>query len=319
MQTAPDQPPRSPLRYALAPLFLLLAAGAVLLHRSLQPEEAAGVLSSVTAETLRGVGKQPAGPQPNPNRLIVTTDASGPASAQAEQSAVIAGGRVDMRFTSGSTTIEVVEFPDSSTAAAYRYTAGRSSWARTVEVDLPRYSIPADPSPDAGRRQLAESTPWGIRKVYEGQGEGQGVPDASYFPSEVTHPVCIIDSGYAITHPDLPDATAADPSQANPAGRFYFGADICAHGTHVAGTIAAIGGNGEGVVGVYPGAPDLEIVKVFGASDLTSDENSCNWAYSSTILAAVQHCVDSGAKIVSSERVDPHRPELDAGLQTSPP
>ena len=43
-----------------------------------------------------------------------------------------------------------------------------------IEVDLPRYSIPADPSPDAGRRQLAESTPWGIRKVYEGQGEGQG-------------------------------------------------------------------------------------------------------------------------------------------------
>ena len=157
------------------------------------------------------------------------------------------------------------------------------------------------------------------------------VPNASFFPSAVTHPLCIIDSGYLLAHPDLPsDATAADPSQADPNGAMYFGDDICNHGTHalsaalspaippprrlsvrplyptlppsvppgthVAGTIAAVGGNGEGVVGVYPGAPDLKIVKVF--------ENSydCGWTYASTLVDAAQRCVDSGAKILSSER-----------------
>ena len=79
-------------------------------------------------------------------------------------------------------------------------------------------------------------------------------------------------------------------------------------GTHVAGTIAAIGGNGEGVVGVYPGAPDLKIVKVFGQAGLLDDPSTpfqneaCGWTWSSSLVEAVQRCVDSGAKIVSSER-----------------
>ena len=67
----------------------------------------------------------------------------------------------------------------------------------------------------------------------------EAVPNASFFPSAVTHPLCIIDSGYLLAHPDLPsDATAADPLQADRAGTRYFGGDICNHGTHVAGILA---------------------------------------------------------------------------------
>ena len=62
------------------------------------------------------------------------------------------------------------------------------------------------------------------------------------------------------------------------------------------------------MVGVYPGAPDLKIVKVFGEVGLLDDpstpdeDEACGWTYASQLVDAVQRCVDSGAKIVSSER-----------------
>ena len=63
------------------------------------------------------------------------------------------------------------------------------------------------------------------------------------------------------------------------------------HGTHVAGTIAAIDQVGEGVVGVLPNKNlNLYIVKVFDASGSTS---------SSTVAKAMLRCNKAGAKIVS--------------------
>lgn len=51
-------------------------------------------------------------------------------------------------------------------------------------------------------------------------------------------------------------------------------------GTHVAGTIAALGGNGKGVVGVVGnGNLNLHIVRVFGDNGF--------WAWTSTLIAAV--------------------------------
>jgi len=131
----------------------------------------------------------------------------------------------------------------------------------------------------------AEEIPYGIEKVFE----GQGIPPANYWP-DITHPICIIDSGYELDHPDLPDnAVAADPSQED---KYSF--DGCGHGTHVAGTVGATGGNNQGVVGVFPGAPGMQIVKVFGGSG-----SGCGWSYSSGLIAAANHCRDKGAKIIS--------------------
>ena len=249
------------------------------------------------------------------------------------------GGNVTMTIRAAHNTFTVVEVADPNEARLFKEQAERSGLR--VEEDQRRYP---GPSSAATRTQpLAEETPWGIERVYNG-----AVPNASFFPSAVTHPLCIIDSGYLLTHPDLPsDATAADPLQADPAGTMYFGDDICNHGTHVlilsaalsaasilcppslrrpldptlhhsttsspppspppsvppgthvAGTIAAIGGDGEGVVGVFPGAPGLKIVKVFGEAGQLDD---CGWTWASQLVDAVQRCVDSGAKIVSSER-----------------
>ncbi|HVF35391.1 MAG TPA: S8 family serine peptidase, partial [Candidatus Saccharimonadia bacterium] len=68
--------------------------------------------------------------------------------------------------------------------------------------------------------------------------------------------------------------------------------DSCGHGSHVAGTIDAVGGNGKGVIGVSPGKASLHIVKVF-------DGTSCGWSYASTLINAAQNCQNAGAKIIS--------------------
>jgi subtilisin family serine protease len=67
--------------------------------------------------------------------------------------------------------------------------------------------------------------------------------------------------------------------------------DENSHGTHVAGTVAALGGNGVGVVGVVAtGTLPLFIAKVFDASGS---------ALGSAIIDGVRKCSRAGAKIIS--------------------
>lgn len=100
--------------------------------------------------------------------------------------------------------------------------------------------------------------------------------------------VCIIDSGYYSEHVDLPSESNVTGSTLNLA----WNADGCGHGTHVAGTVAAIGNNNEGVVGVNPsGDINLHIVRVFG--------DDCSWSYASDLVHALDECVNSGSRVVS--------------------
>jgi len=132
----------------------------------------------------------------------------------------------------------------------------------------------------------AQETPWGINKVFLKNGS----PDIpSTMPTEVKT-VCIIDSGYQRSHPDLVDtATAADSSQASPNSSLYYGTDGCKHGTHVAGTVVG-SDNDQGVIGVFPGA-SVKVVRTFG--------DNCQYAYVSQLLSAIDKCADVGADIVS--------------------
>ncbi len=102
--------------------------------------------------------------------------------------------------------------------------------------------------------------------------------------------VCIIDSGIDRAHEDLV-ANSANLSGQYDAGTGNWYTDENHHGTHVAGTIAAVNNSGTGVVGVNPNRTlKLHIVKVFGAS---------GWAYSSSLASAANQCGAAGANVIS--------------------
>jgi subtilisin family serine protease len=93
-----------------------------------------------------------------------------------------------------------------------------------------------------GGVQPAQETPWGIARV----GGGAAGTFATAW---------VIDSGIDLTHPDLRVDTARSRSflsnDTSPN-------DLNGHGTHVAGTIAALD-NTIGVIGVAPGAPVVAV------------------------------------------------------------
>ena len=99
--------------------------------------------------------------------------------------------------------------------------------------------------------------------------------------------LCIVDSGYDITHEDLQKTNV---SGANLTRSGDWNTDESSHGTHVAGTVAALN-NATGVLGVVgSGQMNLHIAKVFDASGS---------ARSSVIMKAVQSCADAGANVIS--------------------
>lgn len=153
-----------------------------------------------------------------------------------------------------------------------------------IEVDHPQYPM--------GRARaksvtLAETVPYGIPMV-----QADLVSDAS----AGSRKLCIIDSGIDGTHPDLQGLPIAGENFTTSG---TWDSDESAHGTHVAGTIAAVGGNGLGVVGVAPNRQlNLYIAKVFDASGSTS---------SSTVAKAMLACARNGANVVSMSLGGPGR------------
>ena len=100
--------------------------------------------------------------------------------------------------------------------------------------------------------------------------------------------VCVIDSGYDLSHEDL-QKTGVTGQNFTTEGAWS--TDENQHGTHVTGTIAALGGNGVGVVGVVPGGNlNIYVAKVF---------DSTGSAASSTIMKGVRACKRAGANVVN--------------------
>ncbi|RJG15382.1 S8 family serine peptidase [Massilia cavernae] len=147
-----------------------------------------------------------------------------------------------------------------------------------VEEDVKRYALAAA-TPSRPPYVAGQLVPYGIHMVQADQ-----LPDTY----AANRKLCIIDSGYDLNHEDLSGNTVTgsyDP------GTGWWYSDENHHGTHVAGTIAAIDNSGTGVVGVNLNRRlQLHIVKVFGAD---------GWAYSSTLAAAVDECAAAGSNVVS--------------------
>ena len=134
-----------------------------------------------------------------------------------------------------------------------------------IERDLPRYP-------------MAQQVPYGYTMVQADQVSDQ-------FASNQT--VCVIDSGLGLPHEDFNDANITGSNDIGTGNWFDAGGP---HGTHVAGTIAAMN-NDVGVVGVLPnGNVKLHIVKVFNAE---------GWGYSSTLAQAVDTCAQNGATVIN--------------------
>lgn len=158
-----------------------------------------------------------------------------------------------------------------------------------IEEDAIRFPIGIEPSQPASPSPLftGQVVPYGIdmvqaRDVWDV--DRNGVVDTGA-PTGSNRTLCIIDSGLYTGHEDFQGLTASGY-----AGNLPWNADGFGHGSHVAGTIAAVN-NTLGVIGVTPGTVKLYIVRVFG------DDGA--WAYSSTLIDAANRCASAGANIIS--------------------
>jgi subtilisin family serine protease len=148
-----------------------------------------------------------------------------------------------------------------------------------VEEDVLRKAFalttPSTGTPYASGQQV----PYGIKMVQA---------DVLTDTNAANRKVCIIDSGIDRSHEDLAGNNLTGEYDA---GTGWWYTDENHHGTHVAGTIAAVNNSGVGVVGVNPNKQlKIHIVKVFGAD---------GWAYSSSLTTAANKCGAAGANVIS--------------------
>ncbi|AUC14306.1 hypothetical protein BTO06_03735 [Tenacibaculum sp. SZ-18] len=130
-------------------------------------------------------------------------------------------------------------------------------------VELPKFKIEGTLQ-HSDAQKMAQQTPCGVSRAggfANGSGKNQWI--------------WVIDSGIDLDHPDLNVVTNSTYARSFVGGSAN---DCNGHGTHVAGTAAAIN-NGTGVVGVSAGASVVP-VRVFGCSGGSS---------TSTILAGINH------------------------------
>jgi subtilisin family serine protease len=155
-----------------------------------------------------------------------------------------------------------------------------------IEEDAPRYFVSTIPSsPAAIEAAGSQVVPYGIDMV-----QARDVWDANRddvidtgAPTGSNRKICIIDSGLYTAHEDITGVNVTGYST-------NWNSDGLGHGTHVAGTIAAMN-NALGVVGVTPGTVNLYIVRVFG--------DAGEWIYASTLIDAANKCYAAGANIIS--------------------
>ncbi|WP_455352107.1 PKD domain-containing protein [Streptomyces sp. SYSU K217416] len=134
--------------------------------------------------------------------------------------------------------------------------------ALEVHVAANRAYLNAD-----GPSAAAQEIPTGIRRIFADQNPNLDIDGQDDVRMDVD--IAITDSGIDFDHPDLNVASRTDCTSGT--CRENQGDDGNGHGSHVAGTAAAID-NGTGVVGVAPGAR-LHAVKVLG------DNNQGQWSW----------------------------------------
>ncbi|MEW6459330.1 MAG: S8 family serine peptidase [Bacillota bacterium] len=148
-----------------------------------------------------------------------------------------------------------------------------------VEYAQPNYiyRIAADPNDPLWDQQ------WGlINTVYGVQAEEAW----NYTKGSSSVVVAVIDTGVDLTHPDLAERLVAGYDFVN---NDDDPTDDHGHGTHVAGIIAAVAGNSEGIAGA---APNVKIMPLKAGDAL-------GFFTTTDIVEAINYAKQNGAKIVN--------------------
>jgi len=204
-------------------------------------------------------------------RYIVEFKPGSAAEAGARSAISGAGGRVLLDLAEVSAV--AVDLPHKAVAALQR-----SGHIASVSEDSPRYMY-ALVDPSGPPYQLGQGVPYGIKAVQADQ-----LTDAF----DGNRKICIIDSGIDAVHEDLAGNVL---SGENLTTSGTWDTDEAHHGTHVAGTIAAVDQPNIGVVGINPHMKlNIRIEKVFDASGS---------APTSTIIKAMLGCMKAKANIVT--------------------
>jgi len=190
-----------------------------------------------------------AAPAEREDFLIGFHAAPGPAEQALVQGA---GGEIYREFS----IVNVIAARMTPQAA---YGLGRSAGVAYVELDGPVYA-------------LDQTVPWGIDRVF-------GDESYSFETWGITRgggvAVAILDTGIDENHEDLPDLLGG----VNTIDDTHWGSDGRGHGTHVAGTVAALDNN-LGVVGVGPeiGLYSVKVLDDGGGGTVESVVGGIEWA-----------------------------------------
>jgi len=97
--------------------------------------------------------------------------------------------------------------------------------------------------------------------------------------------IAVLDTGIDPQHEDLADKVVGSMNFTDSPTT----ADLCGHGTHIAGTIAANANNSLGIAGVVP---DCRLVNV----KVVNDDGICD---SSTVAKGIVWAANNGAKVIN--------------------
>jgi type VII secretion-associated serine protease mycosin len=231
---------------------------------------AAGALAGVAAFALPHQATT-ATWQPVPYGLAETPAQLLPANVTTDMPVRVVGTTLD---GSGKPVVTVHTATDKATATALVQTAQHAQNAVAVELDAPMTALDLGSGGDPYRAQQWDLTKLKVTDAWT-KSTGAGVT------------VAVIDTGVDAGHPDL-------------AGQILTGYDVITgttgaatdpngHGTHVAGTIAALTGNNVGVGSVAPNARILPI-RVLGAN---------GGGYMSDAATGIVYAADHGANVIN--------------------
>jgi subtilisin len=179
---------------------------------------------------------------------------------------------------------------------------------KKLRVEIPDLSVTEDieihivakPGPSVPPTPPPQSIPWGISAI--------GAIQAHLFTRGLGVTVCVVDTGVDKTHPDLAANIVGGRNFVVMKGYLDSSkyTDDNGHGTHVAGTIAALDNN-IGVVGVAP------LAKIYAVKVL----NSRGSGNLSDVADGVKACVTAGAQVINMSLGANSDPTLNSPFKTA--